>query len=75
MALAISYTGNLAESAGAASIIAALKIRDRLRGKKVVLQMSGGNASDEEIGSAITRASLMGSKNRISDIVSVSSSL
>jgi threonine dehydratase len=30
----------------------ALKLRDRLKGKKVVLQFSGCNASPEEIGKA-----------------------
>jgi threonine dehydratase len=42
---AFYYTHNLAEGAGAATIAAAYKIRDMLSGKKVVLQMSGCNAS------------------------------
>ena len=41
--IALRTTHNLAEGAGAASIAAALKLRDRLRGKKVVCVMSGGN--------------------------------
>ncbi len=41
--LALQVTHNLAEGAGAASIAAALKIKDRLAGKKVALIMSGGN--------------------------------
>ncbi|MDF2878308.1 MAG: serine/threonine dehydratase [Clostridia bacterium] len=41
--LALSHTHNLAEGAGAATIMAAIKIREKLRGKKVVLQMSGCN--------------------------------
>lgn len=41
--LALTTTHNLAEGAGAASLVAAVKIRDRLRGKKVALVMSGGN--------------------------------
>src|SRR4051812_12676575 len=41
--LALRTTHNLAEGAGAASLIAALKLRDRLIGKKVVCVMSGGN--------------------------------
>lgn len=49
MGLAFYYTHNLAEGAGASTIMAALKIRERLRGKKVVLQMSGGNASPQEV--------------------------
>ncbi len=40
---AVRTTHNLAEGAGAASIAAAKKIRDRLAGKKVVCVMSGGN--------------------------------
>jgi len=41
--LALRTTHNLAEGAGAASLIAAMKLRDRLSGKKVVCVMSGGN--------------------------------
>jgi threonine dehydratase len=41
--LAIRGTHNLAEGAGAAALMAAMKNRDRLRGKKVVCVMSGGN--------------------------------
>jgi threonine dehydratase len=41
--LALRATHNLAEGAGAASLIAALKLRDRLEGRKVVCVMSGGN--------------------------------
>jgi len=41
--LALRATHNLAEGAGAASLAAATKLRDRLRGKKVVAVMSGGN--------------------------------
>jgi threonine dehydratase len=41
--LALRATHNLAEGAGAASLIAAMKLRDRLSGKKVVCVMSGGN--------------------------------
>jgi threonine dehydratase len=55
MGLALYYTHNLAEGAGASSIIAAYKIRKILKGKKVVLQMSGCNASPEEIEKACTR--------------------
>ena len=43
--LHLEKTHNLAEHAGAASLAAALKIKDRLKGKKVVLIMSGGNIS------------------------------
>jgi threonine dehydratase len=41
--LALRATHNLAEGAGAASLAAAIKLRDALRGKKVVCVMSGGN--------------------------------
>ena len=41
--LALRTTHNLAEGAGAASLAAAVKLRDRLLGKKVVCVMSGGN--------------------------------
>ncbi len=41
--LALRTTHNLAEGAGAASLAAAMKLRDRLAGKKVVCVMSGGN--------------------------------
>lgn len=43
IARALKYTNNLAEGAGAATIMAAIKIREKLKGKKVVLQMSGSN--------------------------------
>lgn len=41
--LALRTTHNLAEGAGAASLAAAVKLRERLRGRKVVCVMSGGN--------------------------------
>jgi threonine dehydratase len=41
--LALRTTHNLAEGAGAASLAAAVKLRDRLAGRKVVCVMSGGN--------------------------------
>lgn len=43
MQLAMTYTRNLAEGAGAATLIGAYKIKERLKNKKVVLQMSGCN--------------------------------
>ena len=43
--MALTTTHNLAEAAGAVSLIAAYKIKDRLAGKKVVMMMSGGNLS------------------------------
>jgi threonine dehydratase len=41
--LALRTTHNLAEGAGAASLAAAVKLSDSLRGKRVVAVMSGGN--------------------------------
>jgi threonine dehydratase len=41
--LALRTTHNLAEGAGAAPLAAAVKLRDRLAGQKVVCVMSGGN--------------------------------
>jgi len=41
--LALRATHNLAEGAGAASLMAAVTLRDQLAGKKVVCVMSGGN--------------------------------
>lgn len=47
--VAVETTHNLAEGAGAASIAAALKIKDRLAGKNVALVMSGGNLDREHL--------------------------
>lgn len=41
--LALRTTHNLAEGAGSASLAAAMKLKDRLAGKRVVCIMSGGN--------------------------------
>jgi threonine dehydratase len=43
--LMLEHTHNLAEGAGAAALAAALKLRERLEGRKVVLVQSGGNLS------------------------------
>lgn len=53
IALAAHHTRNQAEGAGAACLRAAVKIRDRLKGKKVAVQMSGGNASAAELKAAM----------------------
>jgi threonine dehydratase len=47
--LAIRTTHNLAEGAGAAALMAASKMRDSLRGKKVVSVMTGGNINTETL--------------------------
>ncbi|MFH1152836.1 MAG: threonine/serine dehydratase [Pseudomonadota bacterium] len=49
IALAAHHTRNLTEGAGSSCLRAAIKIRERLAGKKVVVQMSGGNASSQEL--------------------------
>ncbi len=49
VALAAHYTQNLVEGAGAATLMAAIRLREQLQGKNVVLQFSGSNASPEEI--------------------------
>ncbi len=43
--LLLQHTHNLAEGAGAAPLAAALKLKERLRGRNVVLVLSGGNLS------------------------------
>ena len=57
IALAAYYTQNLLEGAGASPIMAAIKLKDKLKGKKVVLQFSGCNASPEEIEKAYSLSS------------------
>lgn len=47
--LYLEKTRNLVEGAGAAPLAAALRLKDRLRGKKVALVMSGGNISLERL--------------------------
>ena len=49
------YTHNLVEGAGSAAIMAAYKLRNQLAGLKVGLQMSGCNASVDEIRTALKR--------------------
>ncbi len=52
----LEQTHNLTEHAGAASLAGAMKIRERLEGKKVVLVMSGGNLSIDHLKGALARA-------------------
>ncbi len=47
--LLLTHCHNLVEEAGAASLAAALQIKDQLRDKKVVLVISGGNLSTERL--------------------------
>ena len=51
--LMLEKTHNLAEAAGAAPLAAALKIRDRLAGRKTVLVCSGGNISLQHLREAL----------------------
>ncbi|MEA3467592.1 MAG: pyridoxal-phosphate dependent enzyme [Thermodesulfobacteriota bacterium] len=52
IALAGYYTQNYVEGAGASTLMAAIKLGEKLKGKKVALQFSGCNASPEEIHTA-----------------------
>jgi threonine dehydratase len=47
--LMIEATRNLVELAGAAPLAAALRLKDRLAGKKVALILSGGNISPDQL--------------------------
>ena len=49
----LQSTHNLTEHAGAASLAAAVKLGDRLQGKKVVLVASGGNITVEQLTAAL----------------------
>ena len=53
--LALVHTHNLAEGAGASTIMAARKIANRLQGKNVVLQMSGCNETMACIRKALSK--------------------
>jgi len=52
--LALETTHNLAEGAGAAPLAAAVKLQDRLRGKRVVCVMSGGNIDRDTLTRILT---------------------
>ena len=54
--LALRTTHNLAEGAGAASLAAAVKLRDRLEGAKVVCVMSGGNMNMDGLRRILNKA-------------------
>lgn len=49
MLILMEITRNLVEGAGAAAMAAALQEKDRLRGKKVVVIMSGGNIAPAQL--------------------------
>ena len=60
IALAAFHTRNLVEGAGSSTIMAALKLKEQLKGKNVVLQFSGANASVDEIRKAYNLKSFVG---------------
>jgi threonine dehydratase len=49
MKLLLEHTHNLAEGAGAASLAGAIKIKERLAGKRVSLILSGCNVTTEAL--------------------------
>ncbi len=53
-ALMIEATRNLVEAAGAAPLAAGLRLHERLTGKRVVMILSGGNASREQLLEALS---------------------
>jgi threonine dehydratase len=53
--LLLQHTHNLAEGAGAASLAAAVKLKHRLAKKNVVLVMSGGNISVDQLRRLLAR--------------------
>ena len=53
--LALRTTHNLAEGAGAATLAAAMKLRDQLAGKTVACVMSGGNITNEMLRQVLGR--------------------
>jgi threonine dehydratase len=54
--LAIEKTRNLIEGAGAAALAGALKVRDRLQGKRVALIASGGNLTLQSLARLLERS-------------------
>lgn len=61
--LLLEHTHNLAEGAGAAALAAAIKLKPRLAGKNVVLVLSGGNLSVDQLRQLLARS---GSSTRAS---------
>jgi threonine dehydratase len=57
-AVMIESTRNLVEAAGAAPLAAALRLRERLAGRRVALVASGGNASREQLLEVLGRAAV-----------------
>ena len=59
MALTLHHTRNLVEGSGGSALRAAVKIRESLKGKKVAVQMSGANASPDELIRAVREKCLV----------------
>lgn len=55
VALLLEHTRNVAELAGAASLAAALQLREQLAGRKVAIILSGGNISMEKLRGIVGR--------------------
>ena len=53
----LEHTHNVAEHAGAAPLAAAIKMKDFLGGKKVVLVMSGGNMTVDQLRGILSNSS------------------
>jgi threonine dehydratase len=53
MRLLIEHTRNLPEGAAGLSLAAAIKLRDRLMGKKVAIDFCGGNLSIDSLRSLL----------------------
>ena len=53
MRLMLETTHNLVEGAGAAALAAAIRIQDRLKGKNVVMILSGANVTIETLKSVL----------------------
>jgi len=56
MVTMLERTRNLVEAAGAASLAAALRLRERLSGKRVALVCSGGNVSPAQLADVLATA-------------------
>ena len=54
--LMLEHTRNLAEPAGAAPLAAALRVLDRLAGRRVALVLSGGNISPGQLAELLENA-------------------
>jgi threonine dehydratase len=52
----LEHTRNLVEHAGAAPLAAALRLRDRLAGRRVALVASGGNLSPAQLRDVLAAA-------------------